>query len=68
MYPNTFNQLPMLDQNLSNLLMGFSNFQMPHWGVMGGILVPDLTKNLIFRPFGCPEWSSIPSFGLLTNF
>ncbi len=28
MYPNTFNQLPMLDQNLSNLLKGFSNFLM----------------------------------------
>ena len=68
MYPNTFNQLPMLDQNLSNLLRGFLNFQMAYRGVMEAIFVPNLTKNLILRPFGRPEWSSIPSFGLLTNF
>ena len=37
-------------------------------GFTGAILVTDLTKNLIFRPFGPPDWSSTPSFGLLTNF
>ena len=57
MYPDTFNQLPMLDQKLSNPLRGFSNFQMAHRGAKGGILVADLTKNLIFWPFGRPEWS-----------
>ena len=68
MYPNEFNQLPMLDQNLSNLLRGFSNFQMAHRGGQGGVLVANLTKNLIFQPFGPPEWSSTPSFGFLTGF
>ena len=68
MYPNTFNQLSMLDHNLSNLLRGFLNFQMAHGGVKGVILAANLTKKLNFWPYGRPEWSSIPSFGLLTNF
>ena len=52
-------------------LMRFRNFVCPtggHQWFRGVILVADVTKNLIFRPFGRPEWSSIPSFGLLTKF
>ena len=53
------------------LLMRFRNLVCPTGGLYrftGAILEAELTKNLIFRPFGPPEWSSIHSFGLLTNF
>ena len=56
----TADQLIMLRQIFTDLTNEFWILDMPqrgHQGFTGAVLVADLTKNLIFRPFGPPEWS-----------
>ena len=68
----TADELLMLGKVLNSLTNELKVLDITHRGppgVQGGaILDADLTKNLIFQPFGPPEWSSTPSFGLLTGF
>ena len=67
----TADQLLMSGKILKSLTNKFKVLDITHREppvVQGGILDADLTKNLIFQPSGPPEWSSTPSFGLLTGF